>query len=331
MIVDVKEYPEASVKKPTKFTEPELNVTNPRLEVHVSSLALQVEKLDIKNILDDIVKAKNQDEKATNDNYEVDGGNKKPALNGAPEFNSIKEVEAHNLVSIALMLDHGVARLNIVKRFPRFLWRPGDPCYPSYSVLKKIFTQLMSIPRVLYRGVLLVNTAIPLVFEECCVFTIVVLNMLCTVVNKQEELVAKNTQMSEYEEFTTKLKEKVNKEVVVDNEEVVKKHCEDCCCSPKFILNEHGKIAGTLDVYVKLSKEFLFPDLLRWTEPGTSWKITRCRCLTTCPWSKTSWCLSCLPLTRTRTRTGTMLRRTSSYSLPRLTFQTPCQLSCKTC
>ena len=53
--------------------------------------ALKVEKLDTKNILDDIAQAKNQDAEAITVNDEVDGGIEKPALNGALRFNFCKE------------------------------------------------------------------------------------------------------------------------------------------------------------------------------------------------------------------------------------------------
>ena len=66
--------------------------------------------------------------------------------------------------------------------------------------------------------------------------------------------------------------EKVNKEVN-DNEEVLKKHtmmtkskmtkgCENCCCFPDCISNERMRTVSTLNVYVELSRESLFPDLL---------------------------------------------------------------------
>ena len=42
-----------------------------------------MEKLNIKNILDDVVKANYLDEKATTVDYEVYGGNENPPLNGA--------------------------------------------------------------------------------------------------------------------------------------------------------------------------------------------------------------------------------------------------------
>ena len=120
--VDAKEYSEANLEKQQKFTEPDINYVNlPYEEVYVSSLALQLEKLNMKNILDNVVKAKNHDEKATNDNYKVDGGDKKLASNGALRINSVKDLEADNLMY------HDVATLAIFKRFPRFLWRPGDP------------------------------------------------------------------------------------------------------------------------------------------------------------------------------------------------------------
>ena len=165
-----------------------------------------------------------------------------------------------------------MARLDVFKTFQRFLWKPGDPCYPFCSLLKNICTQLMFIPSVKYRDVLILNTFIPHVFDKCCVFTIAVLNMSCTDVDEQKEPDVKNTLISEYKEFAMKLSEKVNKEVN-DNEDDVKKHammtklkmtkgCENYCCFPHCILNEHRKTVGTLDVYVELSKESLFPGLL---------------------------------------------------------------------
>ena len=121
----------------------------------------------MKNILDDTAEDKNEDVLSITSNYEVDDVHKKSALNEAPRFESVKEPGADNLMFEARLLHHDdVARLNIFKRFHRFLRRPGDPCYPSYSVL-------------------FVNTAIHHVFQQCCVFTITVLNMSCTGVNKQ--------------------------------------------------------------------------------------------------------------------------------------------------
>ena len=40
------------------------------------------------------------------------------------------------------------------------------------------------------------------------------------------------------------------------------KGCDNCCCYPHCMMNEHGKTAGTLDVDVELCKESLFPGLL---------------------------------------------------------------------
>ena len=40
------------------------------------------------------------------------------------------------------------------------------------------------------------------------------------------------------------------------------KGCDNCCCYPHCIMNEHGKSASTLDVNVELCKESLFPGLL---------------------------------------------------------------------
>ena len=68
--------------------------------------------------------------------------------------------------------------------------------------------------------------------------------------------------MSKYEELTTKLMEKVNKDLVDDNKDVVKKYCKNSYCFPHFVLNECGKTVGTFDEDVELSKKFLFPGLL---------------------------------------------------------------------
>ena len=84
----------------------------------------------------------------------------------------------------------------------------------------------------------LLTLHIPQVFDEFSVFTIAMLDMFCTNVDKQEEPDVKNNEISKCEELTTKLMEKVNKEVVVDNKEVVKMHHEDCCCLPNCLLNE---------------------------------------------------------------------------------------------
>ena len=65
----------------------------------------------------------------------------------------------------------------------------------------------MSLYSAKYRGVQLLNTAIPQVFDECYVFTIAVLKMFCTYVDRQEEPDVKNTQIFEYEELITKLTE----------------------------------------------------------------------------------------------------------------------------
>ena len=286
VIVYANEYSEAHLAKQPKFTEPEINAVNLRYEGDGYSPVFHGEKLDMKNIFDDTVEAENEVVKAITGNYEVNGGYKKPIMNEAPRFKYVKELEADNLVFVArlMQMHHDVARLDEFKRFHRFLWRPGDPSYPSYSVL-------------------LINTAIPHV-SECCVFTIAVLIMSCTGVNKQEELVVKNIQMSEYEEFTTRLKEKVFK-AVNDKEEIVKRYtmnirtalnvrlkacgnrdlprcevdvqhnvktkltklkmtegCMNCRCYPHCILNYHWKTVGTLDFDVELSKEFRFPDML---------------------------------------------------------------------
>ena len=88
------------------------------------------------------------------------------------------------------------------------------------------------------------------------------LNMSFTDVDKEVEPVAKNTQMSKYEELTTKLMEKVNKDLVDDNKDVVKKYCKNSYCFPQFVLNERGKTVGTFDEDVGQSKKFLFPGLL---------------------------------------------------------------------
>ena len=159
-----------------------------------------------------------------------------------------------------MLMYHEVARLDIFKRFPRFLWRPGDTCYPSYTVLKNISTLLMFINRVMYRDVLFMKTVMPQVFE-CCVFTIVMLNMSCTCVDKQEEPDIKNTQISEYDEFTMKLTEKVNKEAMMTKLKMTK-GCENCSCYPHCMMNEQGKTVGILAEYVELYKESLFPNLL---------------------------------------------------------------------
>ena len=75
------------------------------------------------------------------------------------------------------------------------------------------------------RGVLLLSTAIPQVFDECYVFTIAaVLNTFCTYVDKQEEPMVKNIEMFEYGEFTVKFTHKVNKEVNNSKEEAVNKY-----------------------------------------------------------------------------------------------------------
>ena len=105
------------------------------------------------------------------------------------------------------------------------------------------------------------NTAISQVLDECCVFTIAVLNTSFTGVDKQEEPVVKNMQVSEYEEFTTKFMEKVNKEAMMTKLKKTK-GCENCSCYPHCMLNEHGKTVGILAEYVKLYKESLFPNLL---------------------------------------------------------------------
>ena len=284
-LVDAKEYSEESLEK---LTETENNAVNLRCEdvhikdtlVHISRPALKVGKLDTKNILDDIVKAKNQDAEAITVNDEVDGGNKKSASNGAPSFNSFKEPDADTvddlsdknfkdmkeetenspvdkLMSVAILMYHDVARLDIFKSFPRFHWRPGDPSYPSYSALKNIFTQLMFLHRVMYTEDSGVNTADSQVFDEYSVF----MDMSCTSVDKQEEPDVKNTKISEYEEFTTKFREKVNKGAMMTKLRTTK-GCDNCCCYPHCMMNEHGKTAGTLDVDVELCKESLFPGLL---------------------------------------------------------------------
>ena len=300
-LVDAKEYSEESLEN---LTETEIQVVNLRCEdVHIrDTIVNKVETLDIKNILDDVVKAKNQDDKAITDDYEMDGGHKEPAWNEAPEFNSFKETEnspVDKLMPVAILMYHDVARLDIFKRFPRFLWKPGDPFYPSYSELKNISTQLIFILRVTFTDVLCDNSAKSLVYDKYCVFTITVLDMSCTVLYNQEEPVVKNTEMFEFEEFTMRLTDKVNKEVNSDKEEAVKKYemnfmsglkvwlkavgsydlpqrkdgtqhnlkskmtkaCENCCCNPHCV-HEHGKTVGTLDVNVELFKEFMFPDLL---------------------------------------------------------------------
>ena len=109
------------------------------------------------------------------------------------------------------------------------------------------------------------------------------LNMSFTDVDKEVEQIAKNTHICnifEYEELTTKLMEKGNKEVGDDNEKVVKKQtlygsvktimtklkmtrgCENCCCFSHCILNEQGMTVRALTVYVDLCKESLFSNLL---------------------------------------------------------------------
>ena len=125
----------------------------------------------------------------------------------------------------------------------------------------------------MYSSVLLFNTAMPqhpdLVFGEFIVITIAVLNRSRTDVDKQEE---PEVTITEYDALTAKPMEKANMEVGDDNEEVVKKHalmtkikmskgCENCCCFPHCILNEHRKTVGKLDVYEELSKESLFPGI----------------------------------------------------------------------
>ena len=100
--VDIKEFSEAILKKPRKLNESEINdVILPNKEAYVSSPALQLETLDTENILDNIVKARNQE----------DGGNEKPASKVSSIFNSIKEPEVDSSVLAVLLMYHDVGRL----------------------------------------------------------------------------------------------------------------------------------------------------------------------------------------------------------------------------
>ena len=87
------------------------------------------------------------------------------------------------------------------------------------------------------------------------------LTLSFTGIDKQEEPAIKNTQMSEYEELTTKLMEKVNKEAMMTKLKMTK-GCENCSCYPHCMMNEHGKTVCILTEYVELYKESLFPNLL---------------------------------------------------------------------
>ena len=173
--VDAKKYSKASLEKARKLTEPEINVVNVHFEdVHISNPALEVEILDIKNFIDNVVKIKNQDDKANPDNYEVNGGHKEPAWNEVPRFNHVKELIDDNSVFVARLMHHDVARLEIPKRFPRLLWRPGDPCDPSYSVLKKLTMKFMEkVNKEVFDDN---EEEVKKHYENCCCFPNCVLN-----------------------------------------------------------------------------------------------------------------------------------------------------------
>ena len=109
-----------------------------------------------------------------------------------------------------------------------------------------------------FTDVLCDKTAKSQVYDEHCVFTIVVLDISCIDVYKQEEFVVKNTEMFEHEKFTMKLMDKVNKEVNNDKEEAVKKYEMNFKSGLKVRL----KGVGTVGLNVELSRELMFPDFL---------------------------------------------------------------------